>query len=66
MNFSGNITIIDNDNQKSEYENNIKYSSFKNDMKGIIVLYFPFFYETNYKNIFIENKSNYLNSLKKE
>ena len=66
MNFSGNITIIDNDNQKSEYENNIKYSSFKNDMKGIIVLYFPFFYENNYKNIFIENKSNYLNSLKKE
>ena len=66
MNFSGNITIIDNDNQKSEYENNIKYSSFKNDMKGIIVLYFPFFYENNYKNIFIENKSNYLNTLKKE
>ena len=66
MNFSGNITIIDDDNQMSKYENNIQYSSFKNDMKGIIVLYFPFFYENNYKNIFIENKLNYLNSLKKE
>ena len=42
------IIIIDNDNQMSEYENNINYSSFKSDMKPI-ALYLPLFFE-NYKN----------------
>lgn len=45
-----NIIIIDSDNQMSEYENNINYSSFKSDLKPI-TFYLPLFYENNQTNL---------------
>ena len=44
------IIIIDNDNQLSEFENNINYSFYKSDVKPI-ALYLPLFYENNTNNL---------------
>ena len=49
------IIIIDNDNQLSEFENNINYSFFKSDVKPI-ALYLPLFYENNKKNLSINGQ----------
>ena len=51
-----NIIIIDNDNQLSEFENNINYSVFKSDVKPI-ALYLPLFYENNKNNLSVEGQT---------
>ena len=55
--------IIDNDNQMSEYENNINYSSFISDMKPI-AFYLPF-YANNETNQSIDGQYNDWTNIRK-
>ena len=61
--FHEDTIIIDNDNQMSEYENNINYSSYISDMKPI-AFYLPF-YENNETNRSLDGKYNDWTNIRK-